>query len=74
VLHGARDPHLSVHIVQVWRCFNWLKAFLVNRSFVLATFNDSKLVTHITNWAVFSVRSAVFSEECCMEKITLLFV
>jgi len=51
-----------------------LTAFLVNKSFILATFSDSKLVTHVTNSAVFSVCSAVFSIEFCKEKIALLLV
>jgi len=52
---------------------NWFKAFLVDKSFVLATFSDSKLVMHMTNSAVFSVHGAVFSEECCMEKLAVLY-
>jgi len=47
---------------------------LEDKSFALVTFSDSKLVMHMTNSVVFSVHSAVFSEECCMEKIELLFV
>jgi len=51
-----------IHIALAWWCFNWFKAFLVDKLFVLVTFSDSKLVTQVTNSVVFSVRSAVFSK------------
>jgi len=35
------------HTVQMWKCFNLFKAFLVDKLFVLATFSDSKLITHM---------------------------
>jgi len=40
---------LFFHIVRAWQCFNWFKAFLVNKPFVLTKFSDSKLVPHMTN-------------------------
>jgi len=71
VLYWAWDPHLNAifHITWVRRCFNWLKVFMVDKLFILTTFTDSKLVMHVANSAAFSMHSAVFSEECCMEKI-----
>jgi len=48
-----------------------LKHFWSKNSLFLAIQNINK---HMTNSAVFSIHSAVFSEECCMENIALLFV
>jgi len=44
------ETHAQVlfYIVRAWVCFNWFKAFLVDKSFILATFTNSKLVTHVT--------------------------
>jgi len=64
-------PHT---LLLFYQYLNWFKAFWVDKVFVLATFSDSKLITNVTNTAVFFIRSAVFSEECYMEKIALLFV
>jgi len=60
------------HILRVWQCFSWLKAFLVDKFLVLATFSNSKLVTRVTNSTAFSIHSVVFSKECCMEKKTVI--
>jgi len=35
---------LFFNIVRVWRCFNWFKAFLVDKFFVLTTSSDSKML------------------------------
>jgi len=67
VLYWAQYPCPSaifLHIAQAWQCFNWFKAFLVNKLFVLTTFSDSKVVTHVTNNGVFSIRSAVWFVWC----------
>jgi len=32
------------HIAQLWQCFNWFIAFLVDKLFVLVTFSNSKML------------------------------
>jgi len=62
------------HIAQVCQCSDWFKAVLVNKIVCFWLFLAIQNDTHVTNRAVFFVCGAVFSEECCMEIIALLFV
>jgi len=64
---------LFFHIAQAWQCFSWFKAFLVKKLFALATFSNSKFVTHVTNSAVISTCSTVFSR-VLYGKTALLFI
>jgi len=48
-----------------------LKHFWSTNSF-FGYFSQFKNVMHVNNSAAFSIRSAVFSEECCMENIVVI--
>jgi len=59
---GLKTHARVLHIAQAWQCFNWCKAFLVDKLFVLATFFQNCL------------RTCCISKECFMESIALLFL
>jgi len=59
--------------VVIFKLHNALKHFW-SSFWILLAIQKCYMITHMTNSDVFSVYGAVFSEECCMKKITLLFV
>jgi len=58
--HVGEKPMPEYYFFIFYECGGALTGLLVDKSFVLATFSDSKLVMHMTNSAIFSRYSALY--------------